>query len=142
LQAAIGLAQLSKLDGLLADRQNLAAQYQREFSPLSLPSPGGIAGGRNSYFLYSLLVPHRDQVAARLKSRGIETRICYPLPLYSQPIFERHRKPFCPITEETCAAILNLPMFFGLTAAQQKRVAAELRIALEDLSPGELRKAV
>ena len=142
LQAAIGLAQLSKLDRLLADRQNLATQYHREFAPLGLQSPAGIEGGRNSYFLYSLMVPQRDQIAARLKSQGIETRICYPLPLYSQPIFERHRKPFCPITEEACAKILNPPMFYGLSVAQQKRVAAGFCEALDELAPAELRKAV
>lgn len=142
LQASIGLAQLTKLDRLLADRQMLAGQYQREIAPLGLPTPMGIPGGRNGYFLFSLLVPHRDELVRRLKQRGVETRVCYPLPLYAQPIFERSRNHFCPVTEETCARILNPPMFFGMTIAQQRRVVAELRSALEELAPSELRKAV
>jgi dTDP-4-amino-4,6-dideoxygalactose transaminase len=142
LQAAIGLAQLTKLDALLADRQALAAQYRSLFGPLGLATPPGLAGGRNSYFLYSLLVPERDAVAERMKRRGVETRTCYPLPLYAQPIFRKYNAASCPVAEETCAAILNPPMFFGLTPAQQRRVAAELRDALKELAPGELRKAV
>lgn len=142
LQAAIGIAQLGKLDGLLNDRQTLAGQYRGEFAPLGLSSPTGIPAGRNSHFLFSLLVPHRDEIVSRLKERGVETRVCYPLPLYAQPIFARHRNHYCPVTEETCAKILNPPMFFGMTIAQQRRVAAELRSALDELAPSELRKAV
>jgi len=142
LQAAIGLAQLGKLDALLADRQTLAARYRNEFAALGLPIPTGIPCGGNSYFLFSLLVPQRDQIAARLKEQGIETRICYPLPLYHQPIFKQDEKPFCPMTEEICNSILNPPMFFGLTSAQQRRVARELGNALQELAPQELRKAV
>jgi dTDP-4-amino-4,6-dideoxygalactose transaminase len=142
LQAAIGLAQVTKLDALLADRQTLASRYRQEFAALGLPIPPGIPGGGNSYFLFSLLAPQRDAIAARLKEQGIETRICYPLPLYHQPIFQSDDKPFCPVTEETCNSILNPPMFFGLTHAQQRRIAAELRAALEEVAPKQMRKAI
>jgi dTDP-4-amino-4,6-dideoxygalactose transaminase len=142
LQAAIGLSQLAKLDALLADRQTLATQYRSEFAPLGLTSPTGLTNARNSFFLFSLLVPHRDKIVARMKERGVETRVCYPLPLYAQPIFERNRNHFCPVTEETCAKILNPPMFYGLTRLQQQRVAAELRAALQVIAPGELRRAI
>jgi perosamine synthetase len=141
LQAAIGLAQLEKLDALLADRQSLAAEYQTLFARHGLTSPGGLPHASNSHFLYTLLVPQRDAVAARLKSRGIDTRVCYPMPLYRQPIFRHLRTPRCPITEETCATILNPPMFYGLTAAQQWRVANELAEAITTLCPRELRAA-
>src|SRR5439155_6280210 len=60
LQAAIGLAQVTKLDALLADRQTLAAQYRSEFAPLGLSSPVGLNNAGNSYFLFSLMVPNRD----------------------------------------------------------------------------------
>jgi perosamine synthetase len=142
LQAAIGLAQLSKLDGLLENRQALASRYRAAFAPLGLPSPWAISGALNSYFLFPLLVPQRDQLVARLKLQMIDTRVCYPLPLYSQPIFQSEHKPFCPVTEETCAQILNPPMFFGLGADQQKRVGDALAAALDELAPAERRKAV
>jgi dTDP-4-amino-4,6-dideoxygalactose transaminase len=104
--------------------------------------PAGVPGGKNSYFLFSLLVPKRDEIAARLRQRGIETRVCYPMPLYRQPIFRSEQHPYCPVAEEAAARILNPPMFFGLTEAQQRRIASELRAALEDFAPGDLRKAV
>jgi perosamine synthetase len=144
IAAAIGLAQLGKLDALLADRRMLAMRYQAEFAPLGLASPPGLPHAHNSHFLYTTLVPGRDRVAERLKHRGIETRSCYPLPLYDQPIFQHIKHDPCPVSERVAATILNPPMFYGLTAAQQKRIGQELRAALGALSPQErtLREAV
>jgi perosamine synthetase len=133
IQAAIGLAQLGKLDALLEGRRMLAARYAAEFAPLGLQTPPGLPYAHNSQFLYTLLVPQRDAVAEKLKERGIETRSCYPLPLYDQPIFQHLKTDPCPVTERVAATILNPPMFHGLTAVQQKRIANELRTVLEAL---------
>ncbi len=133
LQAAIGLAQLGKLDVLLADRKQLARQYREELADLDLEMPTSISGAENSFFLFSLLVPDRDRVVQRLKARGIETRVCYPSPLYAQPILSQYKTETCPVAERTCEAILNPPMFFGLTLADQRRIGVELRGALQKL---------
>jgi dTDP-4-amino-4,6-dideoxygalactose transaminase len=136
MQGAIGLAQLRKLDELLASRRSLAMRYAAELAPLGLAMPPGLPHAHNSHFLCSLLVPRRDEVAARLKQRGIETRSCYPLPLYHQPIFRHLIAEPCPVSERVAGSILNPPMFHGMTAQQQKRVARELGAALEELAPG------
>ena len=141
LQAAIGLAQLTKLDRLLAERQELAAEYTRLFADSGLQSPPGLPGGGNSFFLFSLLIPHRDAVMQTLKQRGIDTRACYPRPLYDQPIFRSAHRPHCPVTEKVCGQIINPPMFHGLTRQQQLRVAIELQNVLEEMEPTTLRKA-
>jgi len=91
LQAAVGLAQLGKLDAFLADRQKLAAQYRSEFSAMGLQMPSELPGGQ-------------------LKSGR------------------------CPVTEQACSGILNLPMFFGMTTAQQRRITDEVRQALRELA--------
>jgi perosamine synthetase len=139
MQAAIGLAQLRKLDDLLADRRMLATRYTAEFAPLGLAMPPGLPHAHNSHFLSSVLVPERDAIAQRLKQRGIETRSCYPLPLYRQPIFQHLIAEPCPVSERVAASILNPPMFYGMTAQQQKRVARELGAALAELAPGRQR---
>jgi len=137
MQAAIGLAQMKKLDDLLSNRRTLATRYTSELAPFGLAHPPGLASSHNSHFLYTLLVPQRDAIAERLKQRGIETRACYPLPLYDQPIFHHLKADPCPVTERIARTIINPPMFFGLTALQQKRIAGELREAIGDLAPGE-----
>jgi dTDP-4-amino-4,6-dideoxygalactose transaminase len=133
LQAAIGLAQLGKLDTLLTDRRRLAEQYHAELADLGLRTPGGVPGGENSFFLYSLLVPDRDRIAQRLKARGIETRVCYPKPLYAQPILSQYKTEPCPVAEKTCEVILNPPMPFDPTRMQQHRIGQELREATRKL---------
>jgi perosamine synthetase len=130
LQAAIGLAQLAKLDGFLADRRKLASRYHAEFSTMGLDMPSEMPAGRNSYFLFTLMLQNRDAVAADLKRDGIETRICYPIPLYDQPIFRKFQSGRCPVSENACASALNLPMFFGMTAGQQQRIVQALQTAL------------
>jgi dTDP-4-amino-4,6-dideoxygalactose transaminase len=142
LQAAIGLAQLTKLDALLSERQELAGEYRRLFADSDLQSPPGLPGGGNSYFLFSLLVPCRDAVMQSLKQRGIDTRSCYPRPLYDQPIFRSANRPSCPVTEKICGQIINPPMFHGLTRQQQLRVAIELQNVIEEIESPALRKAV
>jgi len=132
LQAAIGLAQLGKLDSFLADRQKLAAQYRAGFAGMRIPS--AIPDGLNSYFLFSVLIRNRDQIASRLMESGIETRICYPIPLYDQPILRKYKQRECQVAEETCASVLNLPMFFGISAEQQRRIIDELRNAMGELA--------
>ena len=143
LQAAIGVAQLGKVDALLAGRQAMAATYAELLAGSDLWSPPGLAAGHNGRFLYTVMVPHRDAVMARLKELGIETRACYPVPLYRQPIFARMAGDCdCPVTEAACAQILNPPMFHGLTAEQQARVVHTLTAVVADLSTVRLRKAV
>jgi perosamine synthetase len=142
LQAAIGLAQVGKLDALLSERQELAGEYRRLFVDSDLQSPAGLPGGFNSYFLYSLLVPHRDAVMQTLKQRGIDTRACYPRPLYDQPIFRTSHRPSCPVTEKVCSQIINPPMVHGLSQQQQLRVAIELQNVIEEIGSPALRKAI
>ncbi len=142
LQAAIGLAQLDKLNVLLAGRQDMARRYADLLAGTGLETPPGLPAGHNSRFLFTALVPHRDAVMARLKQFGIETRACYPVPLYRQPIFAAIGTNDCPVTESACAAILNPPMFHGLTADQQYRVVDTLTAVVEALTTRRLRKAV
>jgi dTDP-4-amino-4,6-dideoxygalactose transaminase len=145
LHAAIGLAQLGKLDALLENRRQLAERYRDELGLTSCPGlPGqeesrittlpGIPGGDHGNFLFSIFVPNRDQVVERLKNRGIETRVCYPIPLYDQPIFERFKTGRCPVTEQACKTILNPPMFWGLTAAQQRRIVEAIKDTAAELA--------
>jgi dTDP-4-amino-4,6-dideoxygalactose transaminase len=134
LQAAIGLAQLGKLDAFLSDRQKLADRYRAEFSEMGLAMPMELPLARNSYFLFTVLLRDRDAVSAALRRAGVETRICYPIPLYDQPILLKYKSRRCPVAEEACATVLNLPMFFGMTADQQRRIIGSLQFAMGETS--------
>jgi perosamine synthetase len=134
LQAAIGLAQMAKLDDLLESRCVLASRYRTEFSARGLEMPTSLPSAESGNFLFSLLMPQRDSVMARLKQRGIEMRACYPTPLYEQPIFTQYKTGICPVSEDICSKIINPPMFFGMTMGQQQRVVSEMLSAMQELS--------
>lgn len=142
LAAAIGLAQLDRLDAVLEQRRLASLWYTdrlRELAPLGLRTlePGTL--GRNAWFLYSVRLPHRDRVAENLKTlHAIETRIAYPLPLYRQPVYALGRAACrhmaCPHSEALAAEVLNLPLFPGITEEQQERVVRALELELRALA--------
>jgi hypothetical protein len=74
-------------------------------------------------------VPHRDQVFAELRARGICVGVHYP-PNHLQPAFAAWRRPL-PVTEQVGQEILTLPLHQHLTHNDIARVAAALHEALE-----------
>jgi dTDP-4-amino-4,6-dideoxygalactose transaminase len=64
-------------------------------------------------------------VLERLQAAGIGTGIHYPAPIHRMPAFAHlgHRLGEFPAAERAAGEILSLPMFPGITAAQQERVA-------------------
>jgi dTDP-4-amino-4,6-dideoxygalactose transaminase len=77
LSAAIGLAQLDRLDGLQEKRRAVWERYQRAFSDVDWiqtpvdPRPDE----RHSYFTYFIRVLHRDNLAHLLLDKGIYTTL-------------------------------------------------------------------
>ncbi len=119
MQAAIGLAQFRKLPDLLEQRKKVALQYDKLFSTgdieVEIVSTKR-EDSRNAYFFYPVLVDNRDQIADMLKEKhGIDTRIAYPMPVYSQELYSSGdaecRYLECPVAEDVTSKILNLPIF-------------------------------
>ncbi|HLK12658.1 MAG TPA: DegT/DnrJ/EryC1/StrS family aminotransferase [Candidatus Binatia bacterium] len=123
LNAAIGLAQLAKLERFVARRRALCRRYDRALAgvpglrPLALDRDGiaphiyvvRVAGGR------------RDALMAHLRAHGIETGINY-VPNHRHPLFCRPGVRL-PVTERAAAEILTLPLHCGLADADVDRVA-------------------
>jgi len=135
LQAAIGLVQLEKLEEIVRVRRGLARKYNELFAncPNIELFPELDAGCQRGWFFYPVLVDGRDLVAQKLRDKGIDTRIAYPLPVYRQDAIgclDSARNAFCPNAEVLCSRVLNLPMFHGLNEDDQGRIADELRAAV------------
>jgi dTDP-4-amino-4,6-dideoxygalactose transaminase len=136
--AALGRAQLSRLDAFTAARRANAAYYDRELAGtpgLTLPSVP--AGATHAYHQYSVLVDPavpggRDGIRAALAADGIATGVYYPAPLHLQPLFARcgYAKGDFPVAERLAATILALPVHPRLTSAQRDHVVRSLRAAL------------
>jgi dTDP-4-amino-4,6-dideoxygalactose transaminase len=84
-------------------------------------------GARHVYHLYVVRTPRRAELAAFLKSRGIQTGIHYPVPAHRQPAVERFAGPALPETERLVDEILTLPISAGHTEAEIDAVVAAVR---------------
>ena len=134
LQAALGIAQLEKLDRLLALRSEVAARYGELLAGVDgVEAPlADDADHRRSWFVYVVMLVEgvdRDAVLERLAARGIEAAHYVPA-VHLQP-YMRERYGFaeglCPVAEDACARTLALPFYPQLEAADQERVVAAVR---------------
>jgi perosamine synthetase len=137
VQAAIGIAQLEKLDEILARRSAAAARYEELLAGVDeVETP--VADDdvhRRSWFVYVVkLAPELDRarVMAELREQGIGTAEYVPC-VHLQP-YLRERFGFaeglCPVAEDACARTLALPFFTQLEAEDQERVVQALRAAV------------
>lgn len=134
---ALGLAQLERLDTMLADRARVAALYGEGLAGIEgVDPPAPDAGGaRRSWFVYVVRLPpgaDRDQAVRALARRGIETKPYLPAIHLFSFYRERfgHRPGEFPVAEDAAARSLALPFFPGLSDAGVERVCAELRAVL------------
>jgi len=136
VQAAIGIAQLEKLDRLLALRSEVAARYDALLDGSGIePLCPDDADHRRSWFVYVVKVPEgvdRDRVMERLRAEGIGTADYVPC-VHLQPYMREtygFREGTCPVAEAAAARTLALPFYPQLEQEDQQRVAGALRAAL------------
>jgi len=116
-QCALGISQLKKLSGWIAERRAIAKEYDRRLTVEKLK------GGKDHvYHLYVVKVPNRDRVKAELLDRGIRAQVHYR-PVYHHPYYWRHEAD-CPVAENVCKEILSLPIYPGLK--EQEHVISTL----------------
>jgi UDP-2-acetamido-2-deoxy-ribo-hexuluronate aminotransferase len=93
-------------------------------------------GNTHVYAQYTIRVPNRDAVGARLKERGIPTAVYYPKCLHEQPVFAA-----CgswgdfPEAERASREVLSLPMHAFLSEVDQDRIVQCLTEALDPVRP-------
>jgi perosamine synthetase len=139
VRAAIGLAQLEKLDEILARRSAVAAGYHAllaDIEGLDLLCADDEEHER-SWFVYVVALPEhidRERVIAALEARGVQTARYLPCIHLQSYMREQYgfREGLCPVAEATSARTLALPFHTGLDEDDQAYVAAALRDALSE----------
>ncbi|MDB5687119.1 MAG: rkpM [Rhizorhabdus sp.] len=137
IQALVLGHKLKRLDGWTDQRRALASRYAEALAdtPLRLPA---IVYGDHVHHLYVVRAGDRDALRAFLDERGIQTGLHYPVPLCDQPcladIVARPADGF-PVTRDWAENGLSLPMFAGMTIAQQDRVIDGIRHYFEEVKP-------
>jgi perosamine synthetase len=137
IACAIGLAQLERLDEMLAARAGAAALYREALAGVDgLELPCEDAGGeRRGWFVFVVQLPigaDRDRTIRALRARGVQSKPYLPaihLMTYYREAFG-HRAGEFPVCEDVAARSVALPFFPGLSESQVERVAVALRAAL------------
>lgn len=134
--AAVGVAQLRKLDWIVTRRRELAAAYDglladldEALVPFRPPWQGHVF---QSYVVTLVDGIDRDAVIRTLADRGIETTIG-TYALHAEPFFSRefgHRPGDLPRSWQAYQQTLTLPLFPQMTEPQMERVVDELRAAV------------
>lgn len=122
LQAAALRVLLRRLDTMNDRRRALAARYAEGLAGLPLGLPATRQGARHVYHLFVIRTPRRDELAAFLKTAGVQTGIHYPIPTHRQPAVKRLAPPPLPRTEALVKEILSLPMSANHTDDEIDRV--------------------
>ncbi|MEU6077422.1 DegT/DnrJ/EryC1/StrS family aminotransferase [Micromonospora sp. NPDC047074] len=134
MTAAIGSTQLRRMPEFLRRRREIVETYDallRDVDGVRLPPPLP-AGHVTSYYFYWVQMPAaiRDDVAEDMYKAGIYTTFRYA-PLHHVPLFGGADLPG---TEEATRTTLLLPLHQGLTDADVRLVAEQLRKAVESRS--------
>jgi dTDP-4-amino-4,6-dideoxygalactose transaminase len=115
------------------DQRQSAARYYDELLRGSdaIRLPATMPGNDHVWHLYVVRVSDRDAVLARLQAAGIGAGVHHPVPLHMMRAFGGlgHRPGDFPVAEAAAGEILSLPLYPGITASQQERVAEMLLAA-------------
>jgi perosamine synthetase len=137
VQAALGIAQLEKLDRILELRAAAAARYGQLLEGVDgveTPLPDD-ADHTRSWFVYVVkLAPEidRDAVMQDLRAQGIGAAEYVPC-VHLQPFMREQygfREGMFPVAEDACSRTLALPFFTQIEAEDQERVVEALRASL------------
>ncbi len=128
--AAIGLAQIERLDAVLARKRAVAARYRALLRGLPVAFQRPMDGVESSHWLVSVLLPpgaDRDAVQRDMAACGVDTRpvffCAHGMPMYAKG--ERF-----PVAEDIARRGLSLPSYPTLEGADLDRVADALGAAL------------
>lgn len=136
-QAAMGLAQLGKIDRIIADKRRVAHAYARELAGIpGLQLPAEAEWAKNVYWMFGVVLgPEfgmtRDELMDDLGNRGIETRTFF-CPLNQQPFLKKqpgYREVACPVADRLWQTGLYLPSSSTLTQESIACVAEGIRAA-------------
>ena len=143
IQAAIGVAQLKKLNTFIQKKRKIAEWYAEEFEDLE---HGGFVRrhpempwAKNIYWMYSILIEDnfpvaRNKVIEDLEKRGIETRPFF-CPIHALPMYNRREKNL--ISEELARKGMNLPSSANL-GKEEVTYIAETILRLLTLSKSQM----
>jgi perosamine synthetase len=142
MQAALGLAQLERLDELVAKKRQIFSWYRQEFSDWNLGHLNpDVVGLSNSYWMTTMVLAREFGVTKEiliplLRAQGVDVRPFF-YPLSAIPAFQKSSQAgLARDRNKTAYAVtpygINLPSALNLTEPDVARVSEILRKAMRD----------
>ena len=133
IQAALGCSQLQRIDGFLERRRDLASRYDEALAEMRLKRPWQQPESQSSWHLYVVRVDPAVHASAfaGLRERGVGVNLHY-IPVPRQPYYRSLGfDPACwPEAERYYSEAISLPLFAGLSNAEQDVVIDAVKVAL------------
>jgi perosamine synthetase len=138
IQAALGLAQVERIDRLVERKRRIAAAYTEQLSQVpDLGLPIEEPWAKNVFWMYGVVLDHgtgldADEFARRLAKRGVATRPFF-LGMHEQPALQRmglFRGEGYPVAERISRQGLYLPSGMALTDDQVSYVCSAVHEVL------------
>lgn len=134
IQAAVLMAKLTRVENDIARRGELAAAYTERLCEIpgivKLPTISRRSAETNPvFYVYLIEVERRDELAAYLAGRAVETEVYYPKPLHLQPCFADlgcSHGDF-PRAELACERAIALPLYPDMSLEDVDRVCDSVR---------------
>ena len=120
--AAIGTAQMERLDSIIARKREIAARYRDALRNSGVEFQSLAAGVRSNDWLVTMLLPRgmdRDRVMAEMSSAGIDTRPVFYC-AHHMPMYPSERS--FPVAEDIAKRGISLPSYPALSDAQVEQV--------------------
>jgi dTDP-4-amino-4,6-dideoxygalactose transaminase len=117
LQAAVLAVKLRGLHEAIEKRRSVASRYLAGMRDLPLVLPAVPSFAEPVWHLFVVRHADRDNFQRRLRERGVETLVHYPVPPHLQPAYsELGWKPGTyPISEAIHSAVVSLPVWPGMS---------------------------
>ena len=140
LQAALGVAQLEQIEGFIEKKRDIMQWYREELAGVSeIELNAESPGAKSVFWMVSLVLhdhakPSRDELAARLRDQGVDSRPFF-VPMSELPHLAHYRKvgtasDACPVSVRLSRRGMNLPSGCALTRQDVAFVAQAVRTAL------------
>src|SRR6202167_375977 len=135
LQAALGVAQLERIDDFLGRRAEIMSWYEQEIATTDRVPLNRVKNwAKSAFWMICLEVDwldetRRDSLMQALKARGIDSRP-YFCTMSSMPMYEQASMP---ISARKAQMGLNLPSYFELTKREVQRIGSDVNAVLKEM---------
>jgi dTDP-4-amino-4,6-dideoxygalactose transaminase len=137
MQAALGIVQLRRLDRVIKKKTAKAEYYDKRIKDIfgsEVKTPYVVPYATHVYMFYSVRFRSkevREEVAAKLEEKNVETRVAFP-PIHLQPLYKErfgYSRGYLPITEKVADTVLCLPVYSHITQKMQDYVLSAMKEA-------------